>query len=140
MIAGLALGMSELAMGSFFILWFGLGAIVVGLAMLALPTLPFNAQVGLWTLASVAFTVLWFKVLRKQGGDLLAGQADASLGEIGVLVRAVEPFKRSEVRFQKPLMGSETWPCIAEEALAAGERVQVLAVDGQLLRVGKSSR
>jgi hypothetical protein len=41
------------------------------------------------------------------------------------------------VRFQKPVMGSDVWPCLADEVIAAGERVRVLAVDGQILRVGK---
>jgi len=32
-------------------------------------------------------------------------------------------------------MDSDVWPCIADEAIAAGERVKVVAVDGQLLKV-----
>ena len=35
-------------------------------------------------------------------------------------------------------MGSEVWTCLADEAIAAGERVKVVAVDGQLLKVGRS--
>ena len=137
MVAGLALGMGELAVGSFFIIWFGLGAMVVGLALLVAPTLGFTAQLSLWTLASVTLTVLWFKVFRQRGGPG-AGQANDALGEIGVLVRAVEPFQKGEVRFQKPVMGSEVWTCLADEAIAAGERVKVVGVDGQLLKVGRS--
>jgi membrane protein implicated in regulation of membrane protease activity len=34
-------------------------------------------------------------------------------------------------------MGSDIWPCLADEAIGAGERVRVLAVDGQILKVGK---
>ena len=71
------------------------------------------------------------------GRERTAFEVEA-LGEIGVLVRAVEPFGKGEVRFQKPLMGSEVWPCLSDEALAAGERVRVQAVDGQLLKVVKS--
>ena len=54
------------------------------------------------------------------------------------MANAVEPMGRGEVRFQKPVMGSDTWPCVSDEAIAAGQRVKVVAVDGQLLRVGKS--
>ena len=79
--------------------------------------------------------------LRKDGGKMRSGQPDEALGEIGVLVRAVEPpgieLARGEVRFQKPVMGSDVWPCLADEAIPAGARVRVLAVDGQLLKVGK---
>lgn len=140
-VLGLGLGLLELAVPSFFVIWFGLGALLVGITMLLMPTLPFSAQILIWTLASVAMTVLWFKVLRNDGNKTQSGQADAALGEIGVLVRAVEPLgaasARGEVRFQKPIMGSDSWPCLADEVIAAGERVKVLAVDGQILKVGK---
>lgn len=138
MVFGLALGLAELAVPSFFLIWFALGALLVGAALLVAPDLSLAAQILLWTFASAAMTVLWFKVLRDKSDRTRSGQADAVLGEIGVLVRAVQPFEKGEVRFQKPVMGSEVWPCLADEAIAAGERVRVLAVDGQLLKVGKS--
>jgi len=141
MVLGLGLGLAELVVPSFFIIWFGLGALLVGVAMLLAPGIVFSTQILLWTVASVAMTVLWFKVLRKDHDRTRSGQADEVLGEIGVLVRAVEPlgvsWVQGEVRFQKPILGSDVWPCLADEAIAAGERVKVLAVDGQLLRVGK---
>jgi inner membrane protein len=138
MILGLALGLSELATGTFFVIWFGLGALLVGLVMLVAPAISFTTQLLLWTLASIALTVLWFKVFRKQAARTRAGQADEVLGEIGVLVRRVEPFQKGEVRFQKPVMGAEVWSCLSDQAIAAGERVKVVSVDGQLLKVGKA--
>ncbi|MCK9389782.1 MAG: NfeD family protein [Sulfuritalea sp.] len=141
MVLGLGLGLLELVVPSFFIIWFGLGALLVGVTMLVAPGIAFSTQILLWTAASVAMTVLWFRVLRKDGDKTRSGQADEALGEIGVLVRAVEPLGvasgRGEVRFQKPILGSDVWPCLADESIAAGERVRVLAVDGQLLKVGK---
>ena len=141
MVIGLGLGLLELFVASFFVIWFGLGALLVGVAMLAIPDMAFSAQILLWTAASVAMTVLWFTVLRKDAGKTRSGQADEALGEIGVLVRGVEPLgiesARGEERFQKPVMGSDVCPCLPDEAIAAGERVRVLAVDGQILKVGK---
>ena len=140
-VLGLGLGLVELLIPSFFVIWFGLGALLVGVAMLVEPTLAFSTQVLLWTLASVVMTVFWFKVLRNDADKTRSGQADEVLGEIGILVRAVEPLgvasARGEVRFQKPILGADTWPCLADEAIAAGARVKVLAVDGQILKVGK---
>ncbi len=138
MVLGLGLGVAELVVPSFFLIWFGLGALLVGLALLAVPDMSPAAQILLWTIASAVMTALWFKVFRNKLDRTRSGQADEALGEIGVLVRAVQPFEKGEVRFQKPVMGSEVWSCIADEAIAAGERVKVLAVDGQLLKVGKS--
>lgn len=141
MVLGMGLGLVELFVPSFFIIWFGLGALLVGVVLLAVPTMAFSTQILLWTAASVVMTVLWFRVFRRDGGKTRSGQADEVVGEIGVLVKAVEPLgmtsARGEVRFQKPILGADVWPCLADEAIAAGERVRVLAVDGQLLKIGK---
>jgi hypothetical protein len=141
MVLGLGLALLELALFSFFVIWFALGAVFTGIVLLLLPALGFAAQMLVWTVASVVMTVLWFKYFRN-ASRTSAGQADGALGEIGVLVRAIEPLSvsslRGEVRFQKPIMGADAWPCIADEAIAAGERVKVVAVDGQLLKVAKS--
>jgi hypothetical protein len=140
MVLGLGLALVELALVSFFVIWFALGALFTGIVLLLLPTLGFAAQMLIWTLASVVMTVLWFKYFRNANRTQV-GQADGALGEIGVLVRAIEPLGvsslRGEVRFQKPIMGADVWPCLADEAIAAGERVKVVAVDGQLLKVAR---
>ena len=81
MVVGLGLGLLELFVASFFVIWFGLGALLVGVAMLVIPTMVFSTQILLWTAASVAMTVAWFKVLRKDGGKTRSGQADEALGE-----------------------------------------------------------
>lgn len=141
MVLGLGLALVELALFSFFVIWFALGALFTGIILLLLPTLGFAAQMLIWTVASVVMTVLWFKYFRNANRTHV-GQADGALGEIGVLVRAIEPLGvsslRGEVRFQKPVMGADVWPCLADESIAAGERVKVVAVDGQLLKVAKS--
>lgn len=137
----MGLALTELALFSFFIIWFAVGALLVGVALLALPGLSFTAQILLWTAASIVMTVLWFKFFRHVN-KTRSGQADEALGEIGVLVSAIEPVGsasgRGEARFQKPIMGAERWACLADEPIAAGTRVKVLAVDGQFLKVGKT--
>jgi len=61
-LGGLGLVLLELALPSFFVIWFGLGALLVGLSMLALPTLSLTAQIALWITTSVMMVVLWFSV------------------------------------------------------------------------------
>ena len=138
-VGGIALILAELAIPSFFIVWFGLGAILVGLLMLALPSLSLTAQLAVWTVASLAMVVLWFRVFKRSFYRTRIGTADGGvIGEIGVLVSAVAPFERGKVRFQRPLLGSEEWVCLADAAIAAGERVRVVAVEGSYLKVGKA--
>ena len=127
----------ELIVPSFYLIWFGLGALMVGLLSAIFPTLGGNVQVILWTLFSVALVILWFKFWRP-GTKTLAGSSDTQIvGEIGMLTRPVEPFVRGEVRFQKPLGGSDLWPCVSDDSIPIGERVRVVSAEGNLVRVAR---
>jgi len=138
-VGGITLIIAELAIPAFFVIWFGLGALLVGLLMLLFPELSATAQVATWTLASLALVVLWFKVFKQSFQKTRIGTADGEvIGEVGLLVGAVAPFARGKVRFQRPLLGSEEWACIADTAIAAGERVRVIAVEGSFLKVSKA--
>ncbi len=138
-LGGLGLVLLELALPSFFVIWFGLGALLVGLSMLALPALSLTAQIALWIITSVVMVVLWFSVFKRSQHKTLIGTAAGEvIGEVGLLVSAVAPFQRGKVRFQRPLLGSEEWVCMAESAIAAGERVRVVSVEGSFIKVAKA--
>ena len=139
-VAGIALILAELAVPAFVLVWFGLGALLVALAVAVFGLANLTGQLGLWLVASVAMVALWFKVFRPDAHKTRVGMsAPAMIGEIGLLSSTVSPFARGEVRFQKPLLGSDVWPCIADEEIRSGERVKVLSVEGSLLKVGRSS-
>ncbi|HYO28589.1 MAG TPA: NfeD family protein [Azonexus sp.] len=137
-VGGIVLVLAELAIPSFFIVWFGLGALLTGLLTLAFD-LTVTAQLATWTLASLAMVGLWFRVFKQSFVKTRVGTADGEvIGEIGLLVSAVAPFERGKVRFQRPVLGSEEWVCLADAAIAAGERVKVVAVEGSFLKVSKT--
>ena len=137
-ILGLALVLAELAIPAFFVIWFGLGAVLVGLTLVVLP-LGVTAQVALWVLASLAMVLLWFRVFRRGEHKTRIGQSDGdTLGEVGRMAKAAAPFERGRVRFQKPLLGSEEWECVVDEPIAVGERVRVVSVEGSFLKVVKA--
>ena len=138
-LGGLGLVLLELALPSFFVIWFGLGAVLVGLSVLALPTLSLTAQIALWITTSVMMVVLWFSVFKRSQHKTLIGTAAGEvIGEVGLLVSAVAPFQRGKVRFQRPLLGAEEWVCMAETAITAGERVRVVSVEGSFIKVAKA--
>lgn len=138
-VGGIALVVAELLIPSFFIIWFGLGALLVGGMMLLVPDLTLTAQLGAWTLASIAMVALWFKVFKRSDRKTRAGTADGeAIGEIGLLVGAIAPFERGRVRFQRPLLGAEEWACLADAPIAAGKRVRVEAIEGSFLKVRKA--
>ncbi|WP_428825985.1 NfeD family protein [Azonexus sp. IMCC34842] len=137
-VGGIALVLAELVIPSFFIVWFGLGALFVGLLALAFE-LSLTAQLATWTIASLAMVWLWFRVFKQSFQRTRIGTADGEvIGEIGLLVSAVAPFERGKVRFQRPVLGAEEWVCLSDTAIAAGERVKVIAVEGSFLKIGKA--
>ena len=136
-VLGFALVIAELAVPAFFIIWFGLGALLVGLALLVVP-LGATAQVALWVAASLAMVVLWLRVFKRGYHKTLIGQSDGeTIGEVGLMTKPAAPFARGKVRFQKPILGSEEWECVVDEPIALGERVKVVSVEGSFLKVQK---
>lgn len=134
---GLALIAAELFLPSFVVIWFGVAALVVAAATFGVE-LTLTGQLALWGTTSVVLLFLWFRVVKPNRFKAKVGLASADVvGEIGVMVRDVAPFEKGEVRFQKPLLGDEVWVCLSDESIKAGERVRVLAVEGNYLRVGR---
>lgn len=137
-VGGIGLILAELLIPSFFIVWFGLGALLVGVLAALVPGLSLTAQLATWTVASLAMVMLWFKVFKPGFHKTRIGTAAGeAVGEIGLLVSAVAPFERGKVRFQRPVLGSEEWVCMADTPIATGERVKVVAVEGSFLTVSK---
>lgn len=135
---GAVLILAELAVPAFFIIWFGVGALLVAVMLLAAPGLSLTAQIVIWTVASSILAALWFRVSRPGRRIPRIGTAGGeAIGEIGLLVGGVAPFERGRVRFQRPVLGADEWPCLAETEIPAGERVKVVAIEGSFLKVVK---
>lgn len=139
MVLGITLMLLELAVPAFFLIWFGVGALLVGVALLAVPGLPFAWQVVAWVLCSIVFIWLWFKVFKPGSHKSRAGMSHgAVVGEIGLVTRDIRPFEKGQIRFQKPVLGDDLWEALAEEEIRIGERVRVIDVEGNTLKVGKA--
>jgi len=137
-VLGLCLSIAEMAAPAFFIIWFGIGAILVGLLLLAAPGLSLAAQLVVWAIASGALAAVWFRYFRPRTRTSAGTSAANVAGENGVLVGDLTPQARGRVRFQKPILGADLWECYAEQSLKAGERVRVVAVEGNYMKVEAS--
>ncbi|MEZ1420849.1 NfeD family protein [Pseudomonas monteilii] len=134
LVFGIALILLELVLPTFFILWFGIGAVLVSLTSLAAPSLQLDMQVLLWVLLSSVTTACWFKLFQRKQPDV-RWTADSVIGEVGLLTAGVSEFQKGRVRFQKPILGNEEWTCIADSEIPAGERVRLTAIEGNTARV-----
>lgn len=124
----------ELAGPTFYILWFGLAALVVG-GLTALVALSLAQQLALWAVLSLGMAALWLRYFPAPQRTKSGLSKEAVLGERGLIIREVTELKKGLIRFQKPILGSDTWPVIADEHIASGERARIVDVVGQTLKV-----
>jgi len=137
-VVGIALILAELAVPAFVLVWFGLGGLLVALLIAVLPKVTLTVQLGMWLTLSLVLVALWFRIFKKGFHKTRVGLSDANIvGEIGLLTRDVALFEKGQVRFQRPILGSDVWDCIADEPIVSGERVKLLSVEGSLLKVGR---
>lgn len=134
-IAGFVLVIAELAVPAFFLIWLGAAALITGALVWLIPAMTVAVQILLWATLSIAMVFAWMKYFRTPKSSSMAGQSSAIEGEVGLLVRDVAPFQTGQVRFQRPILGSDLWDCQSELALRAGSRVCVTAVEGRVLKV-----
>ena len=137
---GLALMVTEIFLGSFFIFWFGAAATFVGLLLVPFPELSETTQIMIWAITSTAFALAWFKIIKPLNVDKTkAGLSrEALVGEIGQVLKVPTGEKRGKVRFPAPVLGSDEWLIISQDELNIGDRVIVVDLSGNSLIVKKA--
>ena len=134
-VLGLCLVMSELVVPAIFVIWFGIGALLVGVSLLVMPMLGMAVQLMLWAGLSTLLVIFWFRYLKPKTVSLAGSSSAQAVGEVGLLVSDLCPDSRGQVRFQKPVLGSDLWECYAETPIKAGERVRVVKIEGHFIKV-----
>ena len=138
LVLGIILIIAEIFIPSFTILWFGLGAVLVGTVMVMVD-LDFSMQILLWTIASVAFTVLLFWLLKPRAEDRnnteLARQA--SVGEAGKVIKLPTETTNGKLRFSTPVLDQDEWEFICEDQVQLGDRLHIKEISGNHLVVKK---
>ena len=133
-VLGMVLVALEILVPTFFLMWFGLGALLTGLVVLALP-LGFAVQLVLWAIASLTMMGVWLKWF-KNPDRTHAGQAkEGVLGVTGIITRAVPEMGEGEILFQRPVLGADRWPVVSDRPIEAGEKARIVDVFAQTLKV-----
>lgn len=138
LVLGLLLIIAEIFIPSFTIMWFGLGAIVVGLVSLAID-MSFNWQVLLWTVSSVAFTVLWFMVIKPKIADRnFEGLArESAIGESGKVIKLPTETSNGRMRFTTAVLGCDEWAFSCDVEVSLGDRLHIKEIAEDVLIVTK---
>ena len=130
---GLALLVVELITGTFFVLTFAVAAVLVGIVSFLMP-ISFNSELLLWIVLSIIGMIIWFKWLRDKKNPK-SGQSNYRFDTNGVVVKEILPKRRGEVVFDIPVLGNTTWVATSDEELSEGSRVEIVEVNGQLIKV-----
>lgn len=140
LVLGVLLIIGEIFIPSFTILWFGLGALSVG-ALALLVDMPFSIQVLLWTISSVVFTVLWFRVIKPKmeirNNDGLA--RESAIGESGQVIKLPAGQSNGKLRFSTPVLGEDEWEFSCDTEVGLGDRLHIKEISGNVLVVAKLS-
>lgn len=138
--AGLILLAVEMATGTFYVLWFGVAALCVSVAMWAFPSLSYALQFALFAVLSLGSLAVWRRYYKKTETHSRVGQSQGEeIGRIGQMIAGVSPTQTGTIRFTQGLMGSREWSAVSAETIDAGSDALVVAVEGNTLRVSKVS-
>ncbi|RUM74734.1 MAG: NfeD family protein [Sulfurovum sp.] len=132
---GLILLILEVNTGTFILLGLGIAAISVGIIEYLHP-ITFTYQVLIWTALSAGYLLAWKKWINEKHVSE-TGQSNYNLDMLGTVTEAIRPHHKGKVHFDIPVLGQTEWIAIADEPIAKGERVKIIEIIGQLIKVEK---
>ena len=130
---GLILVTTEIFIGTFMMLGLGVAAMIVGATDNLFKT-SFETELLLWIVLSIFSLFLWFKYLKNPNIES-SGQSNYSLDTLGVVIQAIAPNGRGEVKFDTPVLGNTTWFATSKEEITKNSRIKIIKVKGQLIEV-----
>ncbi len=130
----------EMATGTFYVLWFGVSALSVAIAMWMFPNIPQAIQFAMFAVLSLSSLAIWKLNYKKHETHSRVGQAQGEeIGRIGAVIEVCSPTQNGKIRFSQGLMGSREWAAIADETIEVGSEATVVAVEGNALRIKKNN-
>lgn len=139
-ILGVILLAAEIATGTIYILWFGISALCVSLALFLIPSLSTTAQLLLFSALSIGSLAIWKLYFKKKEVHHRIGQSQGEeIGRVGIMKKGCSSTENGMITFSQGLMGSKKWTAVSSETIKAGQEAKVVAVEGNSLRVVASN-
>lgn len=135
---GLVLLGVEMATGTFYVLWFGVAALCVTIAMWLFPNMPNAMQYVMFAALSLGSLAIWRLNYKKTSTNSRVGQSQGEeIGRIGTVIETCSATKSGKISFTQGVMGSREWVAISNETIEIGSNAKVVAVEGNELRIAK---
>ncbi|MGI9338152.1 MAG: NfeD family protein [Gammaproteobacteria bacterium] len=124
------LAADALLINVYYLIWFGIGAMIIGLVLTIFPQMSFGVQLILWGVLSSLLLVQWLFWLRPVFSRKRAAEARSLLpGQAGSVVHFSNG--AGELQLQRPVGGRDRWSFRSATNHKPGDRVVVGAVDAE---------
>jgi len=129
-----------LAIGTLYILWFGIAAICLAIVTWLFPNIPHAIQLIAFAILSIGSLATWRRYYKRTDSSSAVGQSQGEeIGRIGTVLQASGPAQNGLIRFTQGLMGSREWVAVSDEVIEINSQAKVIAVEGNTLRIAKIS-
>lgn len=138
-ILGLIFVALEMFLGTFYLLWFGISAFCMSIALFLLPTLTSAIQLFLYSALSLGSLAIWKIYYKKTSHDFRVGQSQSDeIGRIGTIVESVSVKQNGKISFAQGVMGSKEWAAISDENIEIGADAVITKIEGNALWVKRA--
>lgn len=125
----------ELVTGTFYLLCFGISALITAAINNGFG-LTSNSQWMIFIALAPIVLVILKSMFKKTEKDLLVGQSkDDSIGKVGHIITPIKDNNHGYISFNMPVMGSKNWMAISDQSLKIGDLAKVVSIEGNYLKV-----
>jgi len=135
-VLGLVLLAGEMVTGTMYLLWLGISALCLAVAVWLFPTLSTAWQFILFATLAVISLGVWKHYNKKTAIHYRVGQSQGEeIGRVGTIVKTCGPKQNGKIRFTQGVMGSKEWSAISDETIESGQDAKIVAVIGNAVKV-----
>lgn len=136
LIGGLIVAGLEIVVAGVFLLWIGLGAMLVGLLLLLVPGMSLTTQLLLFAVTMFASIGLGFIIQRRSGESSDAQGMNQELQAlVGRHCEAASDFATGRGRIR---VGDTTYAALGDAGIRAGELVQIVSAESAAITVART--
>jgi len=135
-IIGFILMLLELLDGQFILFGIGLVTIIIGIVDYFFPHMLLWQELFLYGGLILLFFIIWWKTIRVSRKERMK-KYGSYYDKIGKVIKDIKPYGQGKVEFNERVLGSKVWNAIADEEIKEGEKVKIIEIMGQIMKVTK---
>ncbi len=135
-IIGFILMFLELLDGQFILFGIGLVTLIIGVIDYFFPHILLWQELFLYGGLILLFFLIWWKTIRVSRKERMK-KYDNYSEKIAIVTKDIKPYSQGKIEFNERILGSKVWNAIADEEIKKGEKVKIVEIIGQIMKVKK---